>query len=154
MAYTGAIPPYPEPSKPAMGEPYPATGGPPPGPMMAQYVQYPIGEQPRGLVYMQPGYVDPSINQIRDWLPWSITNIFLGWLLIGFIPLIFSIICRSRKRANNASGARTMGTFALIANILVTLAGIAAWIGLIVAVSLAHKAVSSVGCYNSYYNNC
>ncbi len=80
-----------------------------------------------------------------------IGNIFVGWGFLGIIPLVLSIICRSRKRANDTSGAKSMGTFALIANILVTIIGVGAWIGLIVGVVLAAKATSSV--VSSYNNN-
>ncbi|UJR34798.1 hypothetical protein I4U23_027579 [Adineta vaga] len=114
----------------------------------------PYGHQPYippgGQVYLPPNsYSDPSITQIRDWLPWSITNIFIGWCLLGFLPLIFSLICRSRKSSNDASGARTMSTLALIFNILVTLAGVAAWIGLIIVLVAVRKAASStnINCY-------
>jgi hypothetical protein len=74
----------------------------------------------------------PEVHKIRDWLPWSIINIFIGWGLGGIIPLIFSLICRSNKKSNDAQGARLMSTLALVFNILATLGGIVGWIGLIV----------------------
>ena len=139
MADPNVLQQYPEPSKPT-----PVGAWPTPG--QIQYAQQP---------YMQPGvggpaYVfhqgltDPSIAQIRDWLPWSITNMFFGWILGGILPLIFSLVCRNYKNSNNASGARTMSTLALVFNILVTLAGIAAWIVLIVSIVLVKKAVNTV----------
>jgi len=74
----------------------------------------------------------PEVHKIRDWLVWSIISVFVGWGLVGVIPLIFSIICRSNKRSNDIQGARLMSTLALVFNIIITLAGIAGWIALIV----------------------
>jgi hypothetical protein len=74
----------------------------------------------------------PEVHLIRDWLPWSIISLIIGWGLGGIIPLIFSIICRSNKRRNDVQGARLMGNLALIFNILITIGGIAGWIGFII----------------------
>jgi hypothetical protein len=65
---------------------------------------------------------------------------FIGGVIGGILPLIFSIICRSHKSSNNESGARTMSTLALVFNILVTLGGLAGWITLIVVLAIASKA--------------
>jgi hypothetical protein len=73
-----------------------------------------------------------DIDKIREWLPWSIINIFIGWGLGGVLPLIFTLLCRFNKRNNDLQGARTMSTLALVFNILVTLGGIAGWIWLII----------------------
>jgi hypothetical protein len=86
----------------------------------------------------------PEIHKIRDWLPWSIINIFLGWFVLGIIATICSIICRSKKRENDAQGARSMSTLALVINIFGTLLGIAAWISLIVYIVLVVRAVKDV----------
>jgi hypothetical protein len=103
---------------------------------------------PRGPIYIPPNiFIDPSIAQIRDWLPWSIANIFVGWCFLGFIPLVYSLICRSRKASNNVSGARAMSKLALIFNILVTLVGVAAWIGLIVALVVVNQTSTQAACY-------
>jgi len=112
----------------------------------AQYVQYPYMHPVGATHVIHQGYIDSSIANIRDWLPWSIINIFIGWLFAGILPLIFSIICRSHKSSNNASGARTMSTLALVFNILVTLAGIGGWIALIVTLVTVSKS-----CYYLYY---
>ncbi|UJR18280.1 hypothetical protein I4U23_005183 [Adineta vaga] len=121
-----------------------------------QYIQQPPNNQ---LVYVVPmiqSYQNPEILQIRDWLPWSIVNIFIGWIFAGILPLIFSLICRSYKQSNNISGARTMSTLALVFNILVTLSSIAGYIGLIVAIVLASQATRHVtNCsYTLGYLNC
>jgi hypothetical protein len=134
MANSNVVSPYSEPPRPTIGETWPATE-------QVQYVQQAY-TQPGGQVHIiQQDYNNPSIAQIRDWLPWSIVNIFIGWLFAGIVPLIFSIVCRSHKRSNDASGARTMGTLALVFNILVTLGGIAGWITLIVVVVIVSKEV-------------
>ena len=86
----------------------------------------------------------PEVRSIRDWLPWSIITIFVAWGLIGFVPLIFSLICRSRKRDNDIHGARTMSTLALVFNIILTLLGIAAWVGFIVWIVLYYRAVKNI----------
>lgn len=74
---------------------------------------------------------DPEIQKIRDWLAWSIFNIFFAWGG-GFLPFIFSFICRSKKRNNDVNRAQTMSKLALIFNILATLSGIFCWILVIV----------------------
>ncbi|CAF3195132.1 unnamed protein product [Rotaria sp. Silwood2] len=103
----------------------------------AQYVQQPYVQPGTQIQYMQQNpMVGQSINTIRDWLPWSIVNLFVGWLFGGILPLIFSIICRNRKREGNAESARTMGTLALVFNILVTLGGLGGWIALIVTLAV------------------
>lgn len=117
-----------------------------------QYAQ-PTG-MPSGVTFVHPvqPYHNPEIFGIRDWLPWSITNVFVGWLFVGIIPLIFSLLCRSYKQSNNVSRAKTMGIVALISNILVTLAGIGGWIGLIVSVVLASRKVATIhDCIGSVY---
>lgn len=81
---------------------------------------------------MQQFVPAPEINRIRDWLPWSIVSLLIGWGFGGIIPLIFSIICRSRKRKNDVEGARLMSTLALVFNIIMTIGGILGWIGFII----------------------
>jgi hypothetical protein len=142
MTDPSRVPPYPELSNPTIGVAWPMTG-------QVQYVQQPY-TQPGGPVHIiHQVYRDPSIAQIRDWLPWSIVNMFIGWIIGGILPLIFSVVCRSYKSSNNASGARTMGTLALVFNILVTLAGVGGWIALIVTLAIAGSAVSTF-CTFSY----
>jgi nitrogen fixation/metabolism regulation signal transduction histidine kinase len=87
--------------------------------------------------------VAPGIYQIRDWLVWSIVNLFLA-LGGGLLPLIFSLICRSKKRDDDVSGARTMSTLALIFNILATLSGILGWIFVIVRMIFVSKTMSTI----------
>jgi hypothetical protein len=88
----------------------------------------------------------PDILKIREWLPWSIVNIFIGWGLGGVIPLVFTMLCRTKKRNNNFNEARTMSTLALVFNIIVTISGIAGWIALIILLVNARRVLNL---YNS-----
>ena len=54
---------------------------PPPPPYYPQPIQV-LMEAPQ-----------PKTQPIRDWLPWSIANIFIAWGLLAFVLLIFSLIC-------------------------------------------------------------
>ncbi len=81
--------------------------------------------------YPQAPVVSAEIRKIRDWLPWSIINFFLGGILLGLLPLIFSLICRSKKRKNDINGARTMSTLALVFNILITIISIVTAVALL-----------------------
>jgi hypothetical protein len=142
MADMRGLPPsYPESSKPI-------TEGTRPANRQAQYVQQPYVYPGNQTQVIHHDYNDPAIAKIHDWLPWSIINIFIGWIFVAILPLIFSLLCRSYKRSNNARGAKTMGTFALIFNILVTMSGIAAWIALIAIIATAN---SISNCYYPYY---
>ena len=76
--------------------------------------------------------VQPAASPVRDWLPWSIVNLFIGWLLLGFLPLFFSITCRSQRRRNDVDGARTSSKLALGFNIMVTALAVLGWSVLIV----------------------
>jgi hypothetical protein len=80
----------------------------------------------------QASVVQPDISKIRDWLLWSIINLFTGGLLLGLFPLIFSLLCRSNKRKNNINGARTMSTLALVFNIIITITTIGVLIALFI----------------------
>jgi uncharacterized membrane protein len=73
----------------------------------------------------------PEIQHIRDWLIWSIINLFIG-LGAGIIPLIFSIFCQMSKGKNHVQAAQIMGRLALIFNLIITIGGILTWITLIV----------------------
>jgi len=98
--------------------------------MMATYHT----ETPDSVYISSPQHITTisEIQKIRDWLPWSIVNIFVGWGFGGLFPLIFTILCRNNKRNNNLNGARTMSTLALVFNIISTLSGIAGWVYLII----------------------
>ncbi|CAF1165999.1 unnamed protein product [Adineta ricciae] len=97
---------------------------------MATYSASPSYGAPPSVVYVAPAYGGDA-SQVHDWLIWSIINIFVGWGG-GLLPLIFSIICRSHKNSNDASGARTFSILALVFNILATIGGVIGWIYLII----------------------
>jgi hypothetical protein len=144
MANPNALPPsYPEFSKPNNEGTWPAGG-------QVQYVQQPYGYPGNQVHVVHHAYIDPAIGQIRDWLPWSIVNIFVGWIFAGILPLIFSLVCRNYKSTNNASGAKTMSTLALVFNILVTISGIVGWILLIVLIVAANRIANSCLTYPYY----
>jgi hypothetical protein len=93
---------------------------------------------------MQQFVPAPEIHHIRDWLPWSILSLFIGWGFAGIIPLVFSIICRSNKRKNDVQGARSMSTLALVFNIIITIGGILAWIGFIIWLVFYIRALNDI----------
>jgi hypothetical protein len=86
----------------------------------------------------------PEIHHIRDWLPWSIISLIVGWGLGGIFPLVFSLICRSKKRKNDVEGARLMSTLALIFNILITIGGIIGWIAFIIGMVFYVRAINDI----------
>jgi hypothetical protein len=75
--------------------------------------------------------VQSDMSKIRDWLPWSIASLFFAGFL-GILPLIFSLVCRSKKRKNDINGARTMSTLALVFNIISAIIGVLLIIGFFV----------------------
>jgi hypothetical protein len=81
----------------------------------------------------------PVVHNIRDWSLWSIISLFIGWGLGSIFPLIFSLICRSKKRSNNIPGAQLMSTLALVFNILITIGGIAGWLLFIIWIVLYRR---------------
>ena len=88
------------------------------------------------VAYAVPQYTSAyDVTRIHDWLIWSIINMFVGWGT-GLLPLIFSLICRTKKQDNDVHGARTMSTLALVFNILSTIGGIIGWIVLILVLVL------------------
>lgn len=87
------------------------------------------------VVYVTPQYiVVPEIASINDWMCWSIVTLLIG-LGTGILPLIFSFLCRNAKMNNDANGAKTMSTLALVFNILGTVGGIIAWVLIIIVAS-------------------
>jgi hypothetical protein len=122
--------------------PVAATNYMPPNYQYPQY-QYPQYQHPQ---YQHPQQLHPQyqqasasnvdaqqdIKKVRDWLAWSIINIFLGGLIPGFLPLIFTLICRSNKKKNNINGARTMSTLALVFNIIITIMGVVSLVGIVI----------------------
>ncbi|UJR20501.1 hypothetical protein I4U23_023629 [Adineta vaga] len=113
--------------------------------MMASYHT----ETPETVYISSAHHINPivEIEKVRDWLPWSVVNIFVGWGIGGLLPLIFTLLCRNDKQRNDLQGARTMSTLSLVFNIIITLTGIAGWICLIVLLVNARRL------YDMYYTN-
>lgn len=84
-----------------------------------------------------------DVSKIKDWLAWSIINLFVGGILLGLIPFIFSLVCRSRKKKNNLSGAKTMSTLALVFNIMVTVISVVVFIGLFIYLFVYNQQLAS-----------
>lgn len=85
---------------------------------------------------MYPIPTQSDVSIIRDYLGWSIVNLLFGYGLFGIIPLVFSLTCRNEKSNNNFHAAKTMSTFALVFNILVTIAGVLLWTFLIIYLAI------------------
>ena len=113
--------------------------------MMASYhTEAPENVHISTIHHVSPGV---QVERIRDWLPWSIVNIFVGWGIGGLLPLIFTLLCRNDKRRNDLQGARTMSTLAFVFNIIITLSGLAGWICFIILLVAARRL------YDMYYVN-
>mgnify|MGYP002378945323 FL=1 len=91
-----------------------------------------------------------EIKGIRDWLPWSIINLFIGGIILGIIPLIFSLICRSKKSANDAKSARTMSVLALVFNIFITIFGIITFVSALIYILVVLPQVQSQSYHTLY----
>jgi hypothetical protein len=56
-------------------------------------------------------------KKIRDYLFWSIINIFIGGILAGLVAVLFSYFTRESKRENKLNEARKWSKRALVCNI-------------------------------------
>jgi hypothetical protein len=95
-------------------------------------IYMPVNYQHHPHQYPQTTNVQPDIHKIRDWLTWSIISLFLGGFIPGFLPLMFSLVCRSIKKKNEIHGARLTGNLALLFNIIITFLAVAVLIGLFI----------------------
>jgi len=116
---------------------------------------YVVQANPPYAVQANPPYAVPVVANygmqtgfntvlIKDYLAWSLINLFCGWGIGGFIPLIFSILCRNYKSVNDYSGAQSMSTIALVFNIIVTVAGTIGWIIFIIIMAIYIVAINSL----------
>ncbi|CAF3473270.1 unnamed protein product [Rotaria socialis] len=80
----------------------------------------PSARMPYPQLYQQ----QPVVKKIRDYLFWSIINIFIGGIVAGLIAVLFSYFTREQKRVNNLNEAKKWSRRALICNILTTTLGI------------------------------
>jgi hypothetical protein len=113
---------------------YPAYANPPVYANPPMYANPPTYATPVMGSYVTQGALDA--NTVKDYLVWSIISIFCGWGILGFIPLTFSLLCRNNKAVNNYSGARSMSTFALVSNIIITIVGSIAWLTFIIIMAM------------------
>ena len=138
-AASSAQPP-PPPGYPTNPQPYAAYGANPMGPSVVMY--------PQGVMYPP---MDPNIQKIHEYLPWSIINICFGGCVLGIIAIILSLQTRSRKRSGDAASARCWSIATLIYNICVSLVGIGIIIFIIVYFVVVVNAVKNVSdSYQSY----
>ena len=83
-------------------------------------------------VMINPGYISVQTACIRDYMVWSIVNIFLGALMFGLVAVLLSIQTRTRKETGDLLGARRMSKITLLFNVFTTLISFAAAAFLIV----------------------
>lgn len=107
-----------------------SASAPAPASMVAPFYMPPTDQNQS---YQNPPTVNvqSDMSKIRDWLPWSIASLFLT-VPLGILPLVFSLVCRSKKRKNDINGARTMSTLALVFNIISAITGVLAILGFFV----------------------
>ena len=65
--------------------------------------------------------IPPQTANIRDYMVWSIINLFLGGCLLGTIAIFLSKKTRKRKQEGDVEGARTLSNITLTCNILITI---------------------------------
>ncbi|UJR10383.1 hypothetical protein I4U23_014588 [Adineta vaga] len=121
---TNVAPPLPPPPPPQYSSTVP--------PYFVAQPPYPGAYQPSTIIVTQghPSYQGvlvpgtlaiPQTAFIRDYLVWSIINVFLGGFLLGIVAVVFSILTRTRKQEGDLEGARTMSKITLVVNILITI---------------------------------
>jgi hypothetical protein len=132
------LPPQPPPSYPTPPPPY--TTQPPPLPIytVAPPIQPGMYSQAHGMYSQAPVFITqmqtpyqgvifsgtcipPQTAHIRDYMIWSIINVFLGGCLLGFIVVYLSMQTKKRKQEGNVQGARSMSKITLTCNILITI---------------------------------
>ena len=133
-----AVPP--PPVYPTNPQPYATYGANPMGPPVAIY--------PQGVMYPP---MNPNIQKIHEYLPWSLINLCLGGFILGLIPVAFSLQTRSRKQRGDAGSAKCWSRATLICNICVTLISIGLIIFIIVYYVTVVNAVQSGPYSYSYY---
>jgi len=78
-------------------------------------------QTPHQGVLVPGNFIFSQTAHIRDYMVWSIVNIFLGGFLLGFILVYLSMQTKKRKQEGDVKRARTMSRITLIANILITI---------------------------------
>ncbi|CAF1268886.1 unnamed protein product [Adineta steineri] len=78
------------------------------------------GPMPYQNMIVSGNYIHPETVYIRDYMIWSIINIFLGGLVLGIPAVWLSMVTRDRKQQGDIEGARTMSKITLAFNIIIT----------------------------------
>ncbi len=97
-------------------------------PLTAQSLMYP--QSPVYITQMQAPYqgiivannfMPPQTAHIKDYMIWSIVNVFVGGCLLGMIAILLSVQTKKRKQEGDVAGARSMSNITLTCNILITI---------------------------------
>jgi hypothetical protein len=72
-------------------------------------------------ILVNSNFIPPQTASIRDYMVWSIVNIFLGGVALGFIAVLLSMQTRNRKREGDVQGAKSMSNITLCCNIFITI---------------------------------
>jgi hypothetical protein len=125
--YPMPAPPSPQPPPHSIQSPPPYAVPPPSqlpmypsSPMLITHVQMPY----QGVI-VQSNYIPPQAVFIRDYMVWSIINVFLGGFILGIVAVILSSQTRKRKLMGDIQGAMTMSKLTLACNIIITIIGFA-----------------------------
>jgi hypothetical protein len=74
----------------------------------------------RGVI-ITSNFIPPQTAQIKDYMIWSIINLFLGGLFLGLIAILLSLQTRRRKMDGDVIGARSLSRITLACNALITI---------------------------------
>ena len=78
-----------------------------------------------------------SSGTVPDYSAWSVANLCCGVFFLGLIPFYCSVKVRSCRRSGEIGRAKEFSKWALITNIIATVAGLALWAYLIYAIDIA-----------------
>lgn len=116
--------------RPMQQQSLPTQYPPPPPPPPPQYPMYP----PSPYVYPYPNPSAQPHSKIRDYLPWSIVNVFLGGIILGLIAIFLSFNVKKRSRRGDYMGAEKLSVITLLWNIFASIAGVVIWALIIYAI--------------------
>jgi hypothetical protein len=78
-------------------------------------------QTPHQGVLVPGNFIFSQTAHIRDYMVWSIANVFLGGFLLGFILVYLSMQTKKLKQEGDVKRARTMSRITLIGNISITI---------------------------------
>ncbi|CAF2389050.1 unnamed protein product [Rotaria sp. Silwood2] len=114
---TSSIQPISPPAYPMQGPPPPYAIPPPLYPLSS--VNIIKTSEPCQSVPVPDDYIPYETLHIRDYMTWSIVNVFLGFML-GLITLMLSLQTKKLKQEGDIKGATRMSKITLICNMLIT----------------------------------